>query len=974
MDVDDDITIQDISRSIANDIMDVDQPEPVPTSSSLQSASLVLANSLNDSPKLPVSYLGAIRDISMSQCKQAQTTSTVTHHMLQFDALRKCKRSRDLLEDAAGSNPSSGGGGGGGVPVRKVDSKRKTVHKFGIPSNSLAITRSQMSTSDAKIFDGVYHGNGAAEVAMECSETRKKKNRNPHKEHPEVTSITANQAAETRRILDPNTIVSESDPLVALTTRPVNFDPSLMVTVPQSTPTASSLSSNSVASSIVQTVFQEYLSGSADSQNVTIMSLPQRVKSRKRRRQTAMSGRRRALTKHINGDDGSDASDGDFSDADGQEDATEEQEDDEQDGNNSDSDNGDKHVQKTARSTRGGKKGSASSSKGKPARSATQMERSKYTLAKMFLDTDVLEDPTTRQFMERVAKEKAAVQLKLEDNPNLTRYISESSGTPAVISKAPPTQDENRSSLRKIADILRHSLFDTIDVGMTDEEYDLQNRTEAKIGVSAQDGKRIAQNLHTDVPVALYTSHMRERFRNGIIRDDLMNLGVFDDDIVARLKSLSVGGYGGFDVDEMQYQFTDIAQAPSSTAKKSGSTQMTRAEAEKMAARSLVDQVERGHIFKAIAQQDYLLRDRKHPCYSRRETASSETLLDSGKLPVIEAISRQHISRFLVMYQPEEVKMLKYKLCVNGANCFCRMVPNSRYGRLYTSSVNRPGFNMTTASVSMNKSTTSLIGGVGTTADAPATHPSTMSANGTAVLNSAGRAVPINKMTANQRLQAARKDGTNGSMALMTRDELIATAHDLYGKEAIKHMSEETMRANVHAAVRAGINAESGFVGIQFLTPMEEEAFKQWQLANSASGKINADTDPRLNIPQLCYVCYVSEITINHFKHIHQTVADGSQNIDSDTRDFLPLNRFEVFSDQIGEYKSDVLINTGIGAGISGSTRLGTGRSLVVGGFPEFRKCNYEISTVSSTDMDGNPLTRLCIRESGMDFRHSLVR
>tara|TARA_B110001454_G_scaffold219093_1_gene249866 strand:- start:5745 stop:6473 length:729 start_codon:yes stop_codon:yes gene_type:complete len=215
---------------------------------------------------------------------------------------------------------------------------------------------------------------------------------------------------------------------------------------------------------------------------------------------------------------------------------------------------------------------------------------------------------------------------------------------------------------------------------------------------------------------------------------------------------------------------------------------------------------------------------------------------------------------------------------------------------------------------------------------------------------------------------------TAGNIPMNVSTKISLNEHRYYGTAA-QFFNKPQAMANLNAIAEshAQTRANLGFVGVEFLTPKQEQELAAWWEVYGDSQDLAVFTDPRKNFNQLCYLCEMHRVTSEHVMHVNQRVPDQMQNIDPQTRDFLPINRFQVLHSLPGEYDKDALIETSIGAGVSGSTRLPSGRSLVIGPFPEFRLCNFELTTIYIPNADGIQCPRRMIRQPGMDFRSSLA-
>lgn len=883
--------------------------------------------------QLALPVLAGLRDMSMADVLHARQTSTIVHHLVQFDTLMRVEPVRNMLLSGKGNgkNPlSSSANGGGGV------SKQSIVRRHGLPEKAINKARKNLAIAQSKIFGGVFYGCGAAEEPVQYRT-------DPSRIPTELPVYSPSELASGEHVyVNPSSIISHDDPLLALQSTPVNFEPSratFAATTPAPAFTTSKMTRNIIA--------QATAAGSTTDAFQCVANLPQSVKHRKRKRVATHSlDDNEIATSRVSAKSGA-ASSSSSSSRRSRGGAAAENSGDDDDDDDDDDESDDDDVAANADMDNNG---DAMETDTRPPPS----KRAKATTAKLFLDAEAFANADTRAFIDDVILDKKDVQFKPEDNEIMTRYIKASSGIASVISKTKPTTPTTENSMAKIAEVLR-PMFGTCG------DQDMLRQP----GVSITDAKRIALSMHTDGPMAHFTSHMQDLFKYSLENDTLFETRILDVDIVERLTALRVDVHGGIDIKKLGYRFQDI-----------GSANASKEEAARLAEDAAQRQVRlvslmatRNAVFQAITEQDNRLRDANRSCFSTRETASAKSLLDGKKIRPVDPVPRAHIERYMVFYSSDELQAAGFRLCKHGADCVMKNLGNLAYGRLYHSSQQQRQRFDENAGASR-------------------------------------RSGPVSANVMRNRY---------GGRPMLSNNSITTTALQLYGAAAVQNMTRASLVDNVNAAISAS-RASDGFVGVEFLTPNEEAKFREWlaetraidrkreetkqkmrltiqrgreegrapycdmskeqedNLVDQEVAKIPDVPDPRAHLPQQCFLDYVQEITNLHYQHMMQRIPDGEQNIDRDTDEFVPLNRFQVYFRIPGEYNEDALIKTSIGAGISGSTRLGSGRSLIMGGFPEFRACSYEIRQRLSTDKAGNNVNRAFVAEIGMDFRLSLAR
>ncbi len=328
---------------------------------------------------------------------------------------------------------------------------------------------------------------------------------------------------------------------------------------------------------------------------------------------------------------------------------------------------------------------------------------------------------------------------------------------------------------------------------------------------------------------------------------------------------------------------------------------------------------QRGAIFAAFEEQQKRLASKGYDHYgSKKKWHVSEQLAaakaeSATKYPDMEVVTMAHITKYCIEHTLEDLKRTGKRLCKNGASCWCKQIANTRYPRMF---------------------------------NGPPAFP---------------KAADVDKSIAG-----------NIPMNFITK---ISMDQHVYFGTAAQWFSRPQLMANLNAVAEsnAQTRANLGFVGVEFLTPKQEQELAEWWAQFKDDEIFGISIDPRRNFNQLCYLCEMFRVTSEHVMHVNQRVPDEMQNVDPRTRDYLPLNTFQVLHSIPGEYDKDALIETSIGAGVSGSTRLPSGRSLVVGPFPEFRLSNFELSVISIPNEDGVETTRRIVKQPGMDFRLSSV-
>lgn len=328
---------------------------------------------------------------------------------------------------------------------------------------------------------------------------------------------------------------------------------------------------------------------------------------------------------------------------------------------------------------------------------------------------------------------------------------------------------------------------------------------------------------------------------------------------------------------------------------------------------------QRGAVFAAFEEQQRRLEEKGFDHYgSKKKWRTSEQINASKreaatKYPEIEVVTMAHIVKYCTEHTLVDLDKTGKRLCKNGASCWCKMIAATRYARLF---------------------------------NGPPSFPKATDADRAAAGN-----IPMNVST-----------------------KISLDEHRYYGTAA-QYFNKPQSMANLNAIAEshAQTRANLGFVGVEFLTPTQEKLLADWWEVYGDAQELAPLNDPRKDFNQLCFLCEMHRVTSEHVMHVNQRVPDQMQNIDAQTRDFLPINRFQVLHSLPGEYDKDALIETSIGAGVSGSTRLPSGRSLVVGPFPEFRLCNFELATIYIPNADGVECPRRMIRQPGMDFRSSLA-
>jgi hypothetical protein len=180
--------------------------------------------------------------------------------------------------------------------------------------------------------------------------------------------------------------------------------------------------------------------------------------------------------------------------------------------------------------------------------------------------------------------------------------------------------------------------------------------------------------------------------------------------------------------------------------------------------------------------------------------------------------------------------------------------------------------------------------------------------------------------------------------------------------------SQESIKIATKNARAAG--SPDVFLPVEFLTPLEQARYDAWVNSNRIG------PDPRMHLPQLCNLCYVAEVTIRHMRAMNNCVPDGDALLDPMSRNFLPLNRYEVIVG-VDEYAAHCMLPNALGAEHTGHVRLGNGGSLIVGHFPQFRTANYSVVSRPDTALDGTTrrvMRPVVLEHNLQDFRRSSAR
>lgn len=843
---------------------------------------------------LPMPIAAGIRDAAMASIQMEQQTSAITHHSLQQKTLEQCsadiaRAAADVTTTAGATAPETGEPAVTplGSATTTTVSKRAIARKYGIAGSkgpnadltatTAGLTRKGMDPTNRKIFFGVAWGHGAAVQApnvtddpTESPAAKRAKYAEPTvtplsrhasgskvhapgasllpvipkisystKDAPPAHSIVVHDAAR-------STIISRQDPLVALSTRPINLDPLLAVAaggIPSNTggaapptagahPQGGSQVNNCLAAAVA--VASNIGTGATAAERsvvdqtaaVAAVTAPPRKAGRKRKRADPTI------------QDDNEAND-------------------------------------------------------------------PFTSKKVSLDARLLQDADTAARVRDLIKKKCTVQMQPEDSTKLFSPLRSVVGVASSASKVAPsypnlqaaatttttpanaTSDHDNTepaSLKQLASIMRVELMNW---GIT--------RDSDASGVSLEDARHIARSKHTDVPLGEFVNRMHAMVAENVRVDTIYNLGVFDEDIVKELQKADVAGRGGVDETAIDYRFVDLC-----------SKAAARAEAAvKITSDAEAKQAERGAVFAAFKRMEERMERQGRCCFSLREKIPDGT--QSRARPKMETISREHFAKYMIKPLPEDVKERGLRLCKSGLDCVSNILPNAHYAKLYTNTVYKGATPAASAEISSGR-------------------------------------------------QPFARRAQTAHLAMSTNCGVTST-HRLFASSGVSRDTES-------------------FINVEYLTPEEEARFEQWwsTVGKYASPEQRLRDDPRNGLPQLCYPCYVREISIRHNAYLSQQVPDGQQNTDPVSRDFVPLNRFQVLYGRLGEYAEDVLIKTTTGAGVAGASRLGTGRSLVIGAFPDFHLCNYETLSVESVNKNGTVITRPAIMEVGMDFRLSSAK
>ncbi len=593
-----------------------------------------------------------------------------------------------------------------------------------------------------------------------------------------------------------------------------------------------------------------------------------------------------------------------------------------------------------------------------------------FTQQKLVADPTIVEEWPVYKFMATVVKKREQNPLKTGDAPQFGTFIRDIQGQPAQISKsAEPVGYNERTKANSVAcdfaEVARAAFS-------TDEATQAQNLARLS-GVSVADAKRAARSMHPQVAQNLDAERIMHQFQ-GYAQEDMQIFlsECIDKDLreeAARKLANGAGTTttdtsltGSFNLSELRYRFADETAAQ---------------HAKEIYAESVAEISERNSavFFDLLERQEARLKERGQPCYSNREE-----LLSKGTLPEhqckVETIDREYMQRWYRSYTvPEVIDEQQWFFCGNGAKCECRTIAqkSKTYGMYYTSGAYVNGHSAKTSAFGVSMSTTTATS---------AGDDAAMDVDTTTTTAAAATTTTTTTTTTFKRRHLA-KLAYNGAVA---QNSPRVVARRLFHPRVVASKSDDELRADVEAVLSGTKewNISSGFVGVQFLTPDELAQFEQWKrVGQSPALAATRGPDPREHVNPLCLACYIVQVNIQHFQHLHQTTT--APNIHTHTREWKPLNRFQV---PRHAYADHAVLDTSSGWGTSGSSRFGEGRHLIVGVFPRYRADFFTmqsyvdtgvpsmipVSTSDARDTAGlviDRMQRLRIVEQYMDFRHS---
>jgi hypothetical protein len=339
-------------------------------------------------------------------------------------------------------------------------------------------------------------------------------------------------------------------------------------------------------------------------------------------------------------------------------------------------------------------------------------------------------------------------------------------------------------------------------------------------------------------------------------------------------------------------------------------------------------------VFRAIAEQENLLKSQQRPCFTNRQERLADDLLARNELPSCPTLTNTYSDVYRRSYRPSQVAAKRMFLCDNGMDCYVRMVGLGQSGGSFFTNRVQSGF------TTMNSIARAYKGRSGIGITVSASGASTVQPAGddgktrTKIMqNSANGATPLLRGDLAERL--LRSVMRPMALARMSDESRMQLAQILMRAslcdtelEAVLNGSSSDMDAVINRASK-GWSADDGIIGIQLLLPDEEDQLRKW-----IDSGANPATHPLLD-PQrdgLCYHCYCCEVNLRNNETVQGVAYKRHRdqvniNIHPKNGHFLPLNKFQVEVDTLYGYPRDACISP---------TARSPGKNMIIGHFPIF--------------------------------------